>query len=148
MRSRTRIRSNRAFTLIEILIVVVILGILAAIVIPQFTNASQDAQNSQVRSQLQTVRGQLELYNVQNGAYPASVIAGTDWSNMTGEGYLQQDPRNALRSNATGIVIGALAPDPDGAAVDSTGGADDGWYFNTTTNILYGIDNEGNLIDF
>jgi general secretion pathway protein G len=61
-------RRQRGFTLIEILIVVVILGILAAIVIPQFTNASQDAQVSAVKSQLQTVRSQIELYRVKNGS--------------------------------------------------------------------------------
>ncbi|MFO0828112.1 MAG: prepilin-type N-terminal cleavage/methylation domain-containing protein [Phycisphaerales bacterium] len=65
----TRARRERnAFTLIEILIVVVILGILAAIVIPQFTNASQDAQVSAVKSQLQTIRSQVELYRVKNGS--------------------------------------------------------------------------------
>ena len=60
-------RKHRGFTLIEILIVVVILGILAAIVIPQFTNASQEATASSIRSQLQTLRGQIELFRVRNG---------------------------------------------------------------------------------
>ena len=68
MQLRTNARRQRGFTLIEILIVVVILGILAAIVIPQFTNASQDAQVSAVKSQLQTVRSQIELYRVKNGS--------------------------------------------------------------------------------
>lgn len=68
MHLRTNARRQRGFTLIEILIVVVILGILAAIVIPQFTNASQDAQVSAVKSQLQTVRSQIELYRVKNGS--------------------------------------------------------------------------------
>ena len=63
-----RARVRKAFTLVEILIVVVILGILAAIVIPQFTNASQDAQVSAIKSQLQTVRSQIELFRVKNGS--------------------------------------------------------------------------------
>ncbi|MEM9111640.1 MAG: prepilin-type N-terminal cleavage/methylation domain-containing protein, partial [Planctomycetota bacterium] len=49
---------RKGFTLVEILIVVVILGILAAIVIPQFTNASEAAKASSVLSQLQTLRSQ------------------------------------------------------------------------------------------
>src|SRR5690606_33880949 len=55
---RMRNRVNRAFTLVEILIVVVILGILAAIVIPQFTTASEEAQVGNVQTQLQTMRSQ------------------------------------------------------------------------------------------
>ena len=55
MRARIRNRATRAFTLVEILIVVVILGILAAIVIPQFTNASQEATAASIESQLHWV---------------------------------------------------------------------------------------------
>ena len=140
MRTRTRI-NNRGFTLIEILIVVVILGILAAIVIPQFTNASEDAQNSQVRSQLQTVRGQIELFNVQTGGYPD--FATNAWADLTDNRYLQQEPRNSRRANAVGIASGTAGP---GAA--SGGGATDGWYWNTDDEILYAIDNDGSIIDF
>src|SRR5499427_4093491 len=60
-------RTNKSgFTLVEILIVVIILGILAAIVIPQFTNASQDARKNSVSSLLQTIRSQIELYKLQH----------------------------------------------------------------------------------
>jgi type II secretion system protein G len=69
MNLATRVRGKngkRGFTLIEILIVVVILGILAAIVIPQFTSASQEASMSSAKSQLQSIRSQIELFRVKN----------------------------------------------------------------------------------
>ncbi len=85
---------NSGFTLVEILIVVVILGILAAIVIPQFTDASQNARASSLVSQMQTIRSQLELYQVQhNGQYPD---LSADWTRLT------------RRTNANGDVM------PDG----------------------------------
>src|SRR6187399_2585570 len=76
------------FTLVEILIVVIILGILAAIVIPQFTNASQDARKNSLTSQLQTMRSQIELYKLQHlDQLPPALAAGGDgavaWAEMT-----------------------------------------------------------------
>ncbi|MBB6441393.1 type II secretion system protein [Phycisphaera mikurensis] len=76
---------SAGFTLVEILIVVVILGILAAIVIPQFTNASQAARASQLTAQLQTLRSQLELAQMEHqGVYPT--LSGTNaaaWAPLT-----------------------------------------------------------------
>ncbi len=73
------VRSNaRGFTLIEILIVVVILGILAAVAVPQFTTASTDARRSSVRSTVQTLRGQVALYKLQHGDALPDLL--TDWS--------------------------------------------------------------------
>ncbi|HPC93406.1 MAG TPA: prepilin-type N-terminal cleavage/methylation domain-containing protein [Sedimentisphaerales bacterium] len=59
-------KANRGFTLVEILIVVVILGILAAIVVPQFTQASTEAKENSLCSNLQSLRSQIELYKVQH----------------------------------------------------------------------------------
>ncbi len=85
---------KRGFTLIEILIVVVILGILAAIIIPQFTDAAQDAGASSARSQLQTMRSQIELYRVQNnGATPADDGGGAGpWAELVTENYIRSAP--------------------------------------------------------
>ena len=77
MLARTR---KTGFTLVEILIVVIILGILAAIVIPQFTNASQDARESALLSQLQTLRSQIELYKLQHKDKLPDLV--TNWNPM------------------------------------------------------------------
>ena len=95
------IRSNarKAFTLIEILIVVVILGILAAVVIPQFTNAADEANNAGVRTQLQTLRSQVELYRAENGAYPD--LANSGWTPLINGGYLPGPPKNPLTGSSS-----------------------------------------------
>ena len=107
MNTLTKTTTNsirRGFTLIEILIVVVILGILAAVVVPQFTNAADDANDAAVRSQLQTLRGQIELYRAQNSDDPD--LNGTGWVDMIEGDYLMNNPSNPLTSSAT--VAGLL----------------------------------------
>lgn len=153
-----RTQVKRGFTLIEILIVVVILGILAAIVIPQFTSASEEAKGSSVQSQLQTVRSQIELFNMKEGAYPDFQTNG--WDEMTNPmdesfdllattPYLQGAPRNAARRNATGIILGTAAVGAASGAGPATGEADDaGWYWNTDRKIMYAIDAQGNILDW
>ena len=65
-------QSRRGFTLVEVLIVVVVLGILAATVLPQFTSASSDAKESAVVQNLQVLRSQIQLYRYQHdGKLPA-----------------------------------------------------------------------------
>jgi general secretion pathway protein G len=59
-------KAEKGFTLVEILIVVVILGILAAIVIPQFTSASTEAKESALVSDIQAIRSQIELYKIHH----------------------------------------------------------------------------------
>jgi len=115
-------KNNKGFTLVEILIVVIILGILAAIVIPQFTNASTDARKNSLTSQLQTVRSQIELYKLQhNETLPD--FAGKQWDQMTAQSdvsgttgtgalfpfgpYLQQTPTNPLNGGTNVVVIAA-----------------------------------------
>tara|TARA_B100000900_G_scaffold252680_1_gene215344 strand:- start:609 stop:1013 length:405 start_codon:yes stop_codon:yes gene_type:complete len=117
----TKRRNNivkRGFTLIEILIVVVILGILAAIIVPQFTDAAQEAGASSARSQLQSLRSQIELHRVQNnGAAPV------DLAELASDGYIRSVPSwpaGFTATYATGdLSLGwtdaaARCPDADG----------------------------------
>jgi general secretion pathway protein G len=73
-------RSTRTgFTLVEILIVVVIMGILAAIVIPQFSQSSDDARYTSTIQNLQSMRGQVDLYrNQHEGRLPGSTSDTND----------------------------------------------------------------------
>ncbi len=62
------------FTLVELLIVVIIIAILAAIVVPQFSSATKDAQEAALDSNLAGMRSAIELYRVQHSnAYPGTV---------------------------------------------------------------------------
>ena len=76
-------KAKSGFTLVEILIVVVILGILAAIVIPQFTDASTEAKTSSLASNLQMLRAQIELYKIQHNDNPPSGVGATFIAQLT-----------------------------------------------------------------
>lgn len=67
---------QKGFTLVELLIVVIILAILAAIVIPQFSNSTVDAQEAALDSNLNALRSAIDLYRAQHGGnYPGAVLA-------------------------------------------------------------------------
>jgi general secretion pathway protein G len=148
-----KMRTKSGFTLVEILIVVVILGILAAIVIPQFTEASSEAKLSSLCTDLQSVRSQIELYKIQhNDALPGennTALGGThtgtsgfvnaliDYTDIDGVTttssdpngygpYLQKVPTNQF-NDKNNIESGTGTP----------GGNDYGWYFNTDTGAFH-----------
>lgn len=68
-------RFEQGFTLVELLIVVIILAILAAIIIPQFTAATDDATQSAHDTNVANVRSAIDLYRQQHGAYPGAVAS-------------------------------------------------------------------------
>jgi len=68
-----RIREARGFTLIELLVVLVILGLLAAIVVPQFTGKIGKAKIQQAKTQIQMLGTALDLYKADVGHYPSSL---------------------------------------------------------------------------
>ena len=146
-------RANKGFTLVEILIVVIILGILAAIVIPQFTEASSEARISNLMTNLQTIRSQLLLYKTQHlELYPVAVGGETadDGSTTTfGEQMCQYSDVNG-DVNATpdadfpfGPYLQGIPPNPitgsraitvvDDVGVAFAAGDDAGWWFNRAT---------------
>jgi general secretion pathway protein G len=133
----------RGFTLVEILIVVVILGILATIVIPQFSNASQTARQNTLKDELRYLRTQIVVYNAQHldvppgypGGNPTGTPDQTDFLNQMTQytddhgntsatfsstyqfgPYLSQMPVNSVNNLSTLTVVanGASLPTADG----------------------------------
>lgn len=86
---------RRGFTLIEILIVVVILGILAAVIVPQFTNAADDARITTMRSQLVSVRSQIQAWRTRNNQVVPGGNTGSlenVWQILIDSGYIRAVP--------------------------------------------------------
>lgn len=107
-------RFRNAFTLVELLIVVVILGILAAVVVPQFTNATNEATSSNIKSQFQSLQKQIDLYMARNsGVHPITTMAQS-WTLLISQGYLKAAPVNPAQK--VGLMV------PWAVGVQSTAG--------------------------
>lgn len=118
-----------AFTLVEILIVVVILGILAAISVPQFASATSEASRAQTIDELQSVRRALSVYTLRNSTQNPNVQAGNGMAGAWGElvgpnsGYLLMPPTNNYVGGPNARVIKL------GSTADSSFETTHGWIF-------------------
>jgi prepilin-type N-terminal cleavage/methylation domain-containing protein len=128
-----------AFTLVEVLIVVVILAILAAAVVPQFSSSTQDAKVSTSVFNLQTMRAQVQVYKAQhNGVYPdvltkltiaTSKAGGTPSGNDSYGPYVLEVPECPIVGNSN------VAASTATTATVVAGGA--GWAYNSTTGQIW-----------
>jgi len=157
-------RAKSGFTLVEILIVVVILGILAAIVIPQFSEASTEAKTSSLVTDLQSMRSQIQLYKiqhndnlpgVQNGTHLAAAdfrasltgktdIFGTDYPitatvSTSGDAlygpYLMKLPTNQF-VDSNNVTPGAYNGVPPAPVTNGS----IGWFFDTVSGNVWACD--------
>lgn len=119
---RGPLRAYGGFTLVELMIVVVILGILAAIVIPQFSNASQTARQNTLKDALRYLRTQITVYTAQHldvaPGYPGgSPTTSPDQADFMNQMTLYTDANG--NSNATysdvfefGPYLSQMPPNP------------------------------------
>ena len=104
MKTQTRQHPRAGFTLIEIMVVVIVIGILAATIIPQFMGTAQDAKMSKAKADIAEIEGALERFNVHMDRYPT-----------TDEGLkaLVEAP-SAADKNWRGPYLNLIRPDPWG----------------------------------
>lgn len=152
------LRARSAFTLVEILIVVIILGILAAIVIPNVTDVITISHETNLKENLSKIRVQLEVYRNQHNGLPTVATFPdqmTEYTNAAGQvngirtseyrfgPYLEQMPPNPISSNRAVRAAAAADRFPPGDA-------DGGWWYNETTGAFYAdlldqhVDRQGN----
>ncbi len=67
-----RLRGKGGFTLIEIMVVIVILGLLAALVVPKLIGRTEEAKKTQSRVQIKHLQQALELFKLDNGFFPTT----------------------------------------------------------------------------
>jgi len=69
---RDRLRGRAGFTLLEIMVVIVILGLLAALVVPKLIGRTEEAKRTQTRIQIKNLEQALQLFKLDNGFYPGT----------------------------------------------------------------------------
>ena len=122
----------KGFTLVEILIVVIILGILASIIIPRFSSATEETRDSMLKEDLRNIRTQINIYALQHRDNPPGVdtsnnadaalftdhltgfsdIAGNSNSSRTNlycfGPYLSRIPANPINNMSTVAIMNAV----------------------------------------
>lgn len=131
------IRRRSGFTLIEILMVVIILGVIATIIIGLFSNTTADAASNALKDNLRSMRSALQIYVAQHGEYPtqtAFVDQMTQYTSATGA-----TSPTADQTHCFGPYILAMPPLPVGINKGMNGltgpsyTAGFGWQYNQTT---------------
>jgi len=119
-------RMASAFTLVELIMVIVIIGLLAAIVVPRFGGQGDQARIASAQANLANLRSAVEVFRLQEGALPAALEDLLVPGPSTGEIYLRAIPEEALPGGAAPSDVvanqAALACADAGGWIYVTGG--------------------------
>jgi len=95
-------RRKRGFTLVEIMIVVAIIALLAAIAVPGFLRARKRAQASRILNDLRLIDSAVDQYAIETNRSTGSTVGVTDWTNYLKKGSVLYNTGADLFGNAYG----------------------------------------------
>ncbi|MEP6767936.1 MAG: prepilin-type N-terminal cleavage/methylation domain-containing protein [Acidobacteriota bacterium] len=111
----SRLPSQSGFTLLELLVVMTIIGILAAIAVPALRDSPQRAREATLKEDLFTLRSVIDQYHGDKGNYPA------DLQTLVTDGYIRKIPIDPMTKSADTWIVAFEEAPSDSAAADSSG---------------------------
>lgn len=140
MRSLKSYKRQEGFTIVELLIVIVVIGILAALVITTFTGIQQRARNTERETDIKAMHGQVEAYYAENGYYPTLAVLVAPLPGLDAEA-LMAPGTGATEVDAAAATTTKYQYNPTPANCDNTG-------TNLCTDYTLDADLEGNGANF
>jgi general secretion pathway protein G len=117
-------KKQQGFTIVELLIVIVVIGILAALVITTFTGIQQKGRNTERTTDVKALHGQIEAYYAQNGRYPTLAnLNDATWrgNNIKGlDPEALKDPKGSAQTLVASAAAGSYSYDVGPAGCDNT----------------------------